>query len=83
MTGDEAQGRIPIQTKDSLVLTSMGIRECSDSGTFVGYVSSVFVLLTQTQTPMIRYTNTKSCLRTSSAKRENILRLALSGNVNS
>ena len=45
MSGDEAQGGVPIKMKYSLVLTSMGIEECSYYGPFVGCVSLVFVLL--------------------------------------
>ena len=50
---DMSQGGMPMQRKSRLILISMGIREGLDSGTLVGCLSLMFVLLTQTQTPMM------------------------------
>ena len=78
VTRDRSQVSIPMQRKERLVLTSVGIRECLTYGLPVGCVSLVFVLLTQMYNPMMGDTHTKSCLSTSGEKRGNVLGRALS-----
>ena len=75
-----SQGGIPMHSKVMLALNFVYIHECLSSGILVGYVSSTFLLLTQTQTPMMGDTHTKYCLSTSGAKRGKFLSLALSDN---
>ena len=57
-----------MQRNVRLALIYVGIWECLASGTLVGCVSLKFMLLTQTQNPLIGGTNTKSCLNMSGAK---------------
>ena len=75
--GDRAQEGIHMHTKARLALKSMGIREFLASGTLVGCVYLMLILLTQTEHTMMGYTHKKACIRTSGTKRANILRLAL------
>ena len=72
-----------MQRKSRLILISMGIREGLDSGTLVGCLSLMFVLLTQTQTPMMGDPHKKIWISTSGAKRVNILRFSLSDDATS
>ena len=72
-----------MQRKARLVLTSVGIQECSDYGPLIGSVYFKFTLLIQTQTPIMLDTHTKSCHITSGAKRVNVFRLDMSNNATS
>ena len=57
VAGDGVQGGTLMQSKARFVLTSARIRECLDYGPLVGCVSLMFVLLTQTQHPMMEDTH--------------------------
>ena len=83
--GGHRQGTrgIPMKRKESLAMTYMGIQEWLYYGTLVGCVSLAFMLLTHMRNHMMGDTHKKLYISTSGAKRENILRFALSDDTTS
>ena len=75
--GDSGRGRIWGYCTEKDKLRILIISLFDTNARIVGFVSLAFAFLTQMQNPMMGDAHTKSYLRTSNTKRENILSLTL------